>query len=272
MSVRENPLTRQETFPCPGTADVDVRLARGSVEVQTTDEPIARVTLTGMPPSNDDQLSRALEQTAVSWAEKSGRLIVHAPRRSTLAVMVEVPSHSRVSARAASAAITVRGAVGRLDAQTGSGNVSATQVDGDVEIRTGAGDVQLGTVAGRVRSRAGSGRIEAAALEGPQSRLATGSGDLCLGTVCSDVSARTGNGNVRVADAAKGRLDLVTGSGDVWIGVRAGVAAEIDALSGSGSARSELEVLAEQPGSIAPGLRVRARTGSGSAVVARASA
>jgi DUF4097 and DUF4098 domain-containing protein YvlB len=87
--------------------------------------------------------------------------------------------------------------------------------------------------------------------------------------VGADLAARTGNGGVTVEDVTAGRLDLATGSGDIQVGLHDGVAAEVDLVSGSGSARSELDVTSRPvPGVTA--VRVRARTGSGDAVVLRA--
>ena len=58
----------------------------------------------------------------------------------------------------------------------------------------------------------------------------------------ADLGVRTGSGEVGSSDARGGRLELTTGSGGLRIGVHPGVRAELDLSSGSGKARSELEV------------------------------
>ena len=121
---------------------------------------------------------------------------------------------------------------------------------------------------GRLRCRAGSSDIEVASIEGEASSQ-SGTATCGWRRTVGRPRARTGKGNVVVAEAAGGRLDLATGSGDLSVAVRPGVIAEIDMVSGSGQARSELEV-ADVPPPDAPSVRVRARTGRGDAVVTRA--
>ena len=114
-------------------------------------------------------------------------------------------------------------------------------MDGDAEVTTGSGDVVLGAVGGRARIRTGSGTVRVGAVAG-STDIKAGSGDVRIGAVQADVGVRTGTGAVSVADASAGRLDLTTGSGGLTIGVHAGVLAELDLSSGSGRARSELDV------------------------------
>jgi hypothetical protein len=52
--------------------------------------------------------------------------------------------------------------------------------------------------------------------------------------------------------------------------VHSGVAAELDVFSGSGRARSELDVTTEPPAGGAATLTIRGRTGSGDVLVTRA--
>ena len=99
--------------------------------------------------------------------------------------------------------------------------------------------------------------------------IKAGSGDVRIGAVRADVGVRTGTGAVSVADASAGRLDLTTGSGGLTIGVHAGVLAELDLSSGSGRARSELDVRQTAPGR-EPVLWLRGRTASGDVLVTRA--
>ena len=97
----------------------------------------------------------------------------------------------------------------------------------------------------------------------------TGSGDVRLGAVTYDMSARTGSGDLTVVDASAGGLELTTGSGQLRVGIHPGVRAELDVSSGSGHARSDLPVGGPPAEGDVP-LRVRARTGSGDALVTAA--
>jgi DUF4097 and DUF4098 domain-containing protein YvlB len=97
----------------------------------------------------------------------------------------------------------------------------------------------------------------------------TGSGDVRLGSVARDLSARTGSGDLTVVDASAGGLELTTGSGQLRVGIHTGVLAELDVSSGSGRAHSDLPV-GGPPSEGGVTLRVRARTGSGDALVTAA--
>jgi hypothetical protein len=284
---------RAETFACDGPVEVDVNMRGGLLDVRATDVPGIRVQLTivrGDAPRWELDLEGALERVStgeyrpsdaeahalreseISFSDARRRLQVRTPRsfrRFGIGVRIEVPEGSQLAARLHRGSVTTAGPLTSLRAATGSGSIEVERVNGDVEAATGSGDLRLGHVAGRLRARSGSGRIEVDDLEGEGARVKTGNGDVRLGHVRSDVQARTGSGRVVVSDAASGRIDLVTGSGDVRVAVRPGVGAEIDLASGSGQARSELDV-ADSPPTKAPTVRIRARTGSGDAVVSRA--
>jgi len=267
--------TRSDTFDCAGPADLDLRLNAGRIDVRAAE--VARIRVDVSVDDQDvpeDRAARAIQGMQITFSEPDRKLVLRTPRelrRTRLAVMVETPQHSRLVARVHSGSIVASGALSGLDATAGAGDVTADQIDGDVLVRTGSGDVRLGPVTGKLRTRSGSGAVDVAAIDGDEATLHTGSGDVRLGMVNSDVTLRAGSGDLTIAEVAHGRLSLATGSGDVWVAIRPGVAAELDLVSGSGQARSELGVSNEEPAA-APEVRVRVRTGSGDAVVTRATA
>ena len=191
-------------------------------------------------------------------------------RMVPLVVTVWAPAGSRVTARTGAGDVSVAGRAGRATVRTGAGTATTADVDGDAEVTTGSGDVVLGAVGGRARIRTGSGAVRIGAVAGATD-VKAGSGDVTLGEVSADVGVRTGTGAVAVADARAGRLDLTTGSGGLTIGVHAGVLAELDLSSGSGRARSELDVQRATPPR-EPALWLRGRTASGDVLVTRATA
>ncbi|MEV6871966.1 DUF4097 family beta strand repeat-containing protein [Amycolatopsis sp. NPDC051128] len=221
-----------------------------------------------------DPAASPAEAVRQSRIEKLGnRLVVQAPkawqlRNVALAVKVRAPAGSHVEVRAGAADVTVSGSAGRVDLLTGSGEVKLDRADGSATVRTGSGGIKLGPTLGGLQLRSGSGNVEASSLAG-SATLATGTGDVWLGAVSGEVMARTGSGDLSVADAASGTLDLITGSGEVRVGIRGGTSAEVDLTSSGGRVSSELDVSDTAPeGGVK--LKVRARTGSGNAVVTRA--
>lgn len=218
--------------------------------------------------------AEAVRRTVVDFT--GGRLTVRTPREVPLRtvpliIQVSAPQGSSINARSGSADVAVIGTAAALDVETGSGQVRAQRCTGAAEVRTSSGDVRLGTVLGQLRVRTGSGEVDVISVEGAQGNgmVHTGSGAVRLGAVAHDVSARTGSGDLTVVDASAGGLNLTSGSGQLRVGIHPGVLAELDVSSGSGRARSDLPV----GGPPAEGdvvLRVRARTGSGDALVTAA--
>ncbi|PXY33108.1 DUF4097 family beta strand repeat-containing protein [Prauserella endophytica] len=293
-------LVRSQTFDAEGPLEldldvtvgrVDVRLGEGDVLVEIRHDPSAQAPwtegvssllswvgerfggqfggafgadLTGSP-------SDAVEQSRI---EKTGnRLVVKGPRplplRNTpLAVTVHAPEGSHLNVRTGTANVTATGTAGRVDVSTGSGAVDLEGAEGAATVRTGSGAVKLGPLPAGLQLRSGSGDVEARSLPGPAT-LATGTGDVWLGEVAGEVLIRTSSGDLSVADAAAGSIEAITGSGDVRIGVRGGVAAEIDLSSGAGRVSSELDVADTPPEGAVP-LTIRARTGSGDAMITKA--
>lgn len=191
-------------------------------------------------------------------------------RMVPLVVTVWAPAGSQVTARTGAGDVAVQGRAARATVRTGAGTATVGDVDGDADITTGSGAVAVGAVAGRARIRTGSGAVSVAAFAGTTD-VKAGSGDVTIGAVSADVGVRTGTGAVRVSDARSGRVELTSGSGGLRVGVHAGVLAELDLSSGSGRARSELDVQRSAPAG-EPALRLRGRTASGDVLVTRAAA
>lgn len=300
---------RQARFECLGPADIRVELdggrldialgdniegAEGSRDTAGTGEVAVQIRpdLTNQPPWNagitsllswlggqtgaaplGELAAEAVRQTLIDFTGR--RLTVRSPREFPLRavpliILVSAPAGSSIIARGGSADIAVTGVAAQLDAATGSGEVRAQQCTGAADVRTGSGDVRMGTVLGRLRVRTGSGLVDVTSVEGAGAgTVRTGSGDVRLGAVKHDMSARTGSGDLTVVDACAGGLELTTGSGQLRIGIHQGVLAELDVSSGSGQARSDLPV-SDPPAEGNVALRVRARTGSGDALVTAA--
>lgn len=297
--MSENPqeaaVVRRQSFDVEGPVELDLGTGPGRLEVRLVDEPGVHVEVRhdesganpftqglsslmnflGQQMGNDlgggDPAAAAVRETRVDLT--AGRLVVRTPKEMQLrnvpvAVSVQAPIGSHVTARAGSGDVNVSGAAGRLDAHTGSGRISADQAVGGARVETGSGVVRLGPMAGGLRAKTGSGDLEVTAIGAP-STVVSGSGDVWLGTVTGDVLVRTGSGAVTVATATSGELELHTGSGAIRVGVRKGSPAEVDLSTGSGEARSELDLTLTPP-SEKPPLKIRGRTGSGGAFLTNA--
>jgi hypothetical protein len=301
MTTSDESVVLRRSFESDGPVELDLRTGGGGVAVRLVDEPGVHVevrhdsgagsawtqgvtnlmswvsTQFGSQiggqfgetvPDGSNAEAEAVRQTRVDYAD--GRLVVRTPkelqlRNVPISVTVQAPVGSHVEARSGSGDVTITGGAGRLDLTTGSGRISTDQAESTVKVDTGSGTVRLGPMAAGLRAKSGSGDVEVTAV-GAASTVITGSGDIWLGAVAGDVLARTGSGRVTIANASAGELELHTGSGAIHVGVRAGNPAEIDLSSGSGEARSELDLTVSPP-ETKPGLRIRGRTGSGAALV-----
>lgn len=303
--MTEENVVRRQSFDAEGPIELDLGTGGGSVTVRLVDEPGVHVEIRHDPeaaspwaqgvtnlmswvnsqfgsqlgqfgetvPPGSSADAEAVRQTRVDF--NAGRLVVRTPkdiqlRNIPILVSVQAPVGSHVEARTGSGDVTVNGGAGRLNLNSGSGRISADQAESTVHVDTGSGTVRLGPMAAGLRAKTGSGDVEITAIGGA-STVVTGSGDVWLGAVAGDVLARTGSGRVTIANAASGELELHTGSGAIHVGVREGSPAEVDLSSGSGEARSELDLTTSPPES-KPSLRIRGRTGSGSALVTAAAA
>nr|WP_034288745.1 DUF4097 family beta strand repeat-containing protein [Amycolatopsis benzoatilytica] len=289
---------RLQDFAADGPVELDLGVTIGRVSVELDRESGVSVRLqhdTGEQPSWVNGVSSLLSWVGEKFGDQFGgglpefsaadavrqaqieqtgnRIVVRAAkawqlRNVPISVTVHAPAGSHVEVRAGSADVTVSGPAGRADILTGSGEVTLERADGAATVRTGTGAIKLGPTLASLQLRSGSGSVRASSIGGPAT-LATGTGDVWLGVVAGDVMARTGSGNLSVAEAASGSLELITGSGEVRVGIRSKVRAELELASAAGRVSSELEVSDTPPeGDVA--LRVRARTGTGDAVVTRA--
>ncbi len=294
-------LSRQQSWPVDGVAELELTVDVGRVRVQLAEmvggsevrvevrhDPAAGGVvgqgLTGLMnwlggvtggsvPDAAEIAAQAVRAAEITWSDDGRRLVVRSaqemPLRAVpLAVSVSAPAGSRLAVRTGSGDVHVTGTAGWTAVRTGSGEIRTGAIHGNADITTGSGDVELGALAGRARVRTGSGAVTVAGTAGP-TEIRASSGDVTVGGVGADLEVRTGSGEVTITDARSGRLELTTGSGELRVGVHPGVRAQLDLSSGSGRARSELDVGLLAPEQGAP-LVVRGRTGSGDVLVTRA--
>ncbi|UVS80431.1 DUF4097 domain-containing protein [Actinokineospora sp. UTMC 2448] len=150
---------------------------------------------------------KVAEQTAVEYADGVLRITASARNQllgasGSIEVTVQLPTGSRVDAKAASAEL--RG-VGRL---------------GDVAYEGAHGAVKLD---------------EAASV-----RLTTHAGDVSVGRLTGPAEISTGKGDISITEATAGAVVLRTQAGNVSVGAAAGVSAALDAGTGHGRVTNAL--------------------------------
>jgi len=145
---------------------------------------------------------------------------------TTAKLIVTMPREGNVYARSGDGAIRVEHVHGRLELKTGDGSIRATDIGGQLTLATGDGSVTLEDVAGDLDVDTGDGSVSVAG------RLAA-------------VKLHTGDGSItfRAASgtAMKDDWSMTTGDGGVVLYLPLDFGAELDAHTGDGSIRNELQ-------------------------------
>ncbi|MEU4777224.1 DUF4097 family beta strand repeat-containing protein [Micromonospora sp. NPDC023633] len=190
--------------PAPITAVLDV--PAGRIQLIAADRANTTVEVLPADAAKDRDVTAA-RQTTVEYAD--GVLRVTTPLKpqilgasGTVEVSIQLPSGSRLKAKAAAAEL--RG-VGRL---------------GEVSYDGSQAEIKLDEVAG--------------------AHLATSAGSVAIGRLTGPAYVTTMQGDIRIAEAVRGALELRTQDGDITIGAAAGVSATLDAGTSMGRIRNAL--------------------------------
>jgi len=139
---------------------------------------------------------------------------------------IQAPADAFLEAGSGSGDITVEGVGEHAKISTGSGNIHATGLHGGFTADTGSGNIYA--------EQSGEGDVKAQ----------TGSGNIEVRSVRGGLHGGTGSGNIKVQGAPTAPWKLETGSGNVefWAD---NTPFTLDASSGSGSIRSDKEMLTQ---------------------------
>ena len=257
----------EKTFKVTGTPTLKLTTFDGGIEIQGWDKPNVVIEI-----EKHGGTREALNELQVV-SQQSGNVIeleVKRPRtesfrgiglhRSAYAkLIVSVPRQANIDARSGDGAIKIDRVNGKLELRTADGSIRATDVAGEMAFDTTDGSVTVDRAEGRLFVDTGDGSVHVTG------KLET-------------VKLHTGDGSV-VYKAESGSVmadnwDITTGDGTVAVYLPEGFGAELDAHTGDGSIRSEVDgmrALAHEGarrtlrGKLGEGGKVlRIRTGDGS--------
>jgi hypothetical protein len=255
----------EKRFTVSGTPAVNATTFDGSIQVQAWENPDVLVEIEKRGPTR-----AALEQIEVHTAQDGNTITIDARRphrRSvhvfglnispTARLIVWVPKHADVRARSGDGSISIERVTGKLDAHTGDGSIRANEIAGDMTLSSGDGSVTVDNAEGRLA-------------------LDTGDGSVNVSGKLAAVRLHTGDGSI-VYRADPGTKmnddwDITTGDGGVTLYLPSDFGAELDAHTGDGSIRNDLDLTASGDntrrtvrGRLGPGgKQLRIRTGDGS--------
>jgi len=246
-------LRDEKRFTVKGAPSVHLTTFDGAIQVQSWDKPDVLVEIEKRGPTRE-----AVEALEVKSSQSGDRIDVEVVKpRSTFSVGVRInptarftvwlPRASDVTAHSGDGSIVVEHLKGHLDLHTGDGSIRITDVSGELSLNTGDGSVTADDVDGRLGVETGDGGVSV-------------SGNL------SGLRLHTGDGSIVYrADSATSMTEdweITTGDGGVSLFLPPDFGAELDAHTGDGAIRNELDVAAGASGEINR-RTVRGRLGDG---------
>jgi DUF4097 and DUF4098 domain-containing protein YvlB len=257
----------EKRFTVEGTAVLHVATFDGSIQIQSWDKPDVLVEIEKRGPTKESV--QALEVKTEQHGDTI-ELEVKRPRResfggfgfhrsSTARLIVSVPRRVDVRASSGDGSIRIERVNGRIELHTGDGSIRATDVGGELTMSTGDGSVTVDGVEGRLD-------------------LETGDGGVNITGKITSLRAHTGDGSIvfraQPGTSMTNDWEITTGDGGVSLYLPADFGAELDAHTGDGSIRNDLEIKTAGGGEVsrhtvrgmlgAGGKRMRVRTGDGS--------
>jgi len=226
----------EKRYKVTGIPELRLTTFDGAIEIQAWDKPDVAIDVEKRGATRE-----AVDGLEIKSVQEGNRieLEVKRPRTESLGgfgfhqsasarLIVSVPRVVQVIARSGDGSIRVERVSGRLELRTGDGSIHASDVSGELILDTGDGSI---TVDGA------QGRLE----------LDTGDGGVNVTGRLTGVKLHTGDGSI-VYRAEPGsemadNWEITTGDGGVTLYLPPGFGAELDAHTGDGSIRNDLELI-----------------------------
>ena len=266
----------QTPEPILATIDLWSHGVRAAGHIQITASDRADTVVDVRPGDATHQIDvETAEQTQVEFV--NGHLLVKAPkhrlrsllgRRASIRVTVELPTGSRLVAKAASADFRCEGRLGESKFATGDGDVVVASSSGHTVVETANGDVRVSEIDGTAVVMSANGDIALGDVAGDV-RITTANGNISVDRALATVAAKTAKGDVRIGEVVRGSVVLESAVGQLELGVREGTAAWLDVQTATGTVHLSLDA-SSGPAPSDETVKVRARTATGDIVVRRA--
>jgi DUF4097 and DUF4098 domain-containing protein YvlB len=247
----------EKRFTVKGTPELRLTTFDGAIEIQAWDRNDVAIDVEKRGATRE-----AVDALEIKSSQVGDRieLEVKRPRAETFSgfgfhqsasarLIVSVPREVNVIARSGDGSIKIERVNGRFELRTGDGSIRASEVGGELILDTGDGSV---TVEGA------RGRLE----------VDTGDGGVSVTGRLTSVKLHTGDGSI-VYRAEPGsemsdNWEITTGDGGVTLYLPSGFGAQIDAQTGDGAIRSDLDIASSvEPERGESRRQLRGRLGSG---------
>jgi DUF4097 and DUF4098 domain-containing protein YvlB len=264
----QSQIVREEKrFAVKGRPVVHATTFDGSIQIQSWDKPEVLVEIEKRGATRE-----AVEALVVKASQNGDSIDVEVQKppdvtfkviglsiTPTARLTLWLPKRADVRARSGDGSITMDRVTGRIDLHTGDGSIRANDVAGDMTISTGDGSVTVDGAEGRLTLDTGDGGVN---VTGNLSALRFHTGD-------GSIVYRAQPGTSMSED-----WDITTGDGGVSLYLPADFGAELDAHTGDGAIRTDLDVSTTGSSEVSRrtvrgrigngGRQLRIRTGDGS--------
>lgn len=231
----------EKRFTVSGTPDLRLTTFDGAIEIQSWDKPDVAIDI-----EKRGSTKEAVDGLEIVSSQSGNRieLEVKRPRSETLRsfgfqvgasakLIVSVPKNADIVARSGDGSITVERLHGRLELRTGDGSIRTSETSGELILDTGDGSIVVEGATGRLSVDTGDGGVNVTG------RL-------------TSVKLHTGDGSI-VYRAEPGSemaddWDITTGDGGVTMYLPSGFGAEVDAQTGDGGIRNDLDIVRSDEG------------------------
>ena len=232
-------IAREERrFTVSGVPELRLTTFDGAIEIRSGDGKAVLVEIEKRGPTKE-----AIEQLTIESKQDGNRIEIAVKRpaneielfgigrmSSTAKLIVTMPREGHVVARSGDGSIRIEQVHGRLELRTGDGSIRATDIGGEMVLATGDGSVTIDNAEGDVD-------------------VDTGDGSVSISGKLGIVKVHTGDGSITFraepGTAMKGDWSMTTGDGGVSLFLPSDFGAELDAHTGDGSIRNELEIASE---------------------------
>jgi hypothetical protein len=229
-------ITREEKrFTVTGLPDLRLTTFDGAIEIRSGEGNTVVVEIEKRGPTKE-----ALDDLKIDTKQDGNRIEVDVRKPAhevvffgvgrmspTAKLIVTMPRDGNVTARSGDGSIRIEHVHGRLELRTGDGSIRALDIAGQLTLATGDGSVTLEDVAGDLDVDTGDGSVSVAGKPSAM-KLHTGDGSIT-------VRALTGT-------LMKDDWSMTTGDGGVALYLPSDFGAELDAHTGDGSIRNELQL------------------------------
>jgi hypothetical protein len=218
-----------------GTPELHLTTFDGAIEIQATDGQDVSIDVEKRGATKEVvdglEIVTAQDGNKISLEVKRPRAesfsSIGFHQSSSARLIVSVPRDINIVARSGDGSITVERVNGRLELRTGDGSIRAANVGGELVLETGDGAVTVDGARGRLDVDTGDGGVDVSG------RLTT-------------VKLHTGDGSI-IYRAEPGsemadNWEVTTGDGSVTLYLPNGFNADIDAHTGDGSIRNDLDI------------------------------